>query len=199
MNKISIMKDFLSVTKLIRKLNNILNIEYYGKKLPCMCMFRLYNQFRINSNSNNETCYCIHSNRKTNKLVDVLLKSFLKKNILYINLIYYEKIIHDHKIYMMLPLIIHLHIDNNNNCHFHIKSIPLKLNNNLIKYTNLLILNFIPCDSKQCKNYNNLLEKTKIIQFEYAIFINYKTKKIQQFLQFDNVFSLQLGKFLNNN
>lgn len=212
MNKISIMfhnnnKNNISVTNLIRKLNLCLNIKAYDKKIPCtcICMFRLYNLNNIHKN-----CIVHNSNNEKNKVINLILDNFIHKNLIYIKTLYFENIIYNRKLIMMLPLIIHININKNNICHFHDKRIPIKLNNKLVLFTNLLILNFISCDYNQnndndekCKNYNYLLSINKCLKFKYGIFINCKSKLLQNYIiktlsNDNNIFILKLSKFLNN-
>lgn len=193
-----VQKKKLSVSYLIRKLKILLNIKY-NEKL-CICMFILYDGVNID-----EICPK-HKSNKNNKIVDSLLGNFISKNIIYCSILNPDQIINDIKIYMTLPLIIHMHVlPDGSECFFYNQTSPVKLNNSNIGFINFLIINFISCSCKNCTNYNYLIDKNKEITFKYALFINYnyKTKKLENYINKTTssssnlLFKLNIGKFIN--
>lgn len=113
---------------------------------------------------------------------------------------------------MLLPLVLHLHVTTtttttaatlNVQCHFFERTTPTKLNSHLVRFANLLIINFIPCKAKKCYNNNHLLTSwDKVLYFKYAIFINCNTIKLNSYIVKDdtknNQFKLKLGKLILN-
>lgn len=204
--------DRLNVTHLIRKFNILLNLKHNQKlSSSCICLFRLCNENIHNTNNkcavHDEDDGCGSNNNNSNinnndqVFFNSIINQFINKNILFLNTLYYGKIVYNKYIHMILPLIIHIHFAIDKTCHFWEKSSPVKLNNPLVNYTNLLIINFIKCEQKKCNNYNKFLSDSKTILFKYAIFINHNNINIQNYIERDytnNVFKYKIGIQLSN-
>lgn len=180
-----------TVTNLIRKFNRLLNIKHHKRlSSTCTCLFRLYD----NVNSICPEHFIIEEN----KIINLILETFIKKNIIYIHVSECNKIIYGEKIFRLLPLVIHVHHGDNGLFHLAERSSPIKLNNPRVAFANLLIINVIKCSGKKCFNYNRLLIPCKIIKFKYLIFINYKTDRPEKYIEKNDViFIFKLANFIN--
>lgn len=202
MNVNSIMKNQkhtrnLTVTYVIKTFNMLLNTTK-GERLSslCTCILRMYNPCIYN-------ILCpIHIIDNKDCMIENLLENFKEKNFLYITLIHYHKIIYNERIKFFLPLVLYLYIKENK-YYFINRNTVLKLNNPLLRYTNMLIINFITLGKirKIHISYNQLLCKDKVLKFKYAIFINSLNRNIQNYIEKDNIddcFKLKLKEFLEN-
>lgn len=206
----------ISVSSLIRNLNCLIDNNNYRHVLSyrnrkkniqrisskCICMFLLD---RNTSPSTDDIC--IEHINLGSPLVNSILEYFKQKNIIFIDLVNYQKLLTDKKIKLLLPLIINVYIFNQIHPYFLNKTIPCKLDIPSFKYTNLLIINFINHDRlyhSYFNKFNKFLSKDKVINFNYGIFINYKDDKILQSYitklsnNNNNMFSFKIGKFFHN-
>ena len=194
----------LSVSHLIRKFNILMNTRNY-QIFPnsCNCIYRMCNSENCEEGgllmSNIQIECPVHTNAK-NKFISMFTQKFVQRNILYFSTQYYEKILYNKQLHLMLPLIINLHTNRYGICHFFDRKIPSKLNNVCVNFTNLLIVNFIICEKKHCNNYNDLLIKYKTMTFKYAIFINCIKKPNNYIHKITNKFRFifKLSDFVNN-
>lgn len=165
-------------------------------------MFRLYDHVKID-----DTCP-VHAVRKNNKLINTILQNFIEKNVVYISTLNYDKIICASTIQMMLPLILHVHIDTSNGdtvtprpYHFAEKTALQKLSNPYVSYAHLLIVNFLPCGERASVA---KLPACKVLRFRYAIVINCDEnsehrRRLSHSLEKipgTDCFALRLGRFL---
>lgn len=194
----------LTVTHLVKTFNLMLNLRK-GKHLSsqCTCVLRMYNECvgGGGDDDDDDTCPIHFTDDERDIEIDMILKSFSEKSLLYVSTAHIDKIIYNRHIQMSLPMVIHL-FAYKDNFSFTNRSVALKLNNALIKYAHLLIVNFIQIDSMKrlpvkC---NELLTIEKVIKFKYAIFINSFSKQIQNYLErdhIDNCFIFKLKSFVN--
>lgn len=202
MNKKSIMKskkvnrDTLTVTQLVKVFNFMSVRDGRHVSSQCTCILNMYNDIVDFS----ENCPLHIFNTENDTTVALLLQNFKEKNFLYVSTSHYENIIYHRRIQMTLPLIINLEIKNGL-IFFLDRTTPLKLNNRLVKYTNLLILNFIETKKSYIKNFNDLLITDKVLKVKYILLVNSLDKRIRNFIEKDfanNCFILHLKKFIDS-
>lgn len=213
-------KQKISVSQLIRKLNFLINgnshqYNYSYLTNNCICVLRLC----TNESSINDTCPVHGPVIYKNKLVKILLQSFIieKKNIIYMNTKNWSNIVYDKYIYIMLPLVIHIYQhqyhhhqqqqrrrrqqNQLNSFHFHNSTIPTQLNNVHVSFTNLLILNVLTCNAKDTNkyiNYNRLLNRSKAIEFKYILLLNCDLDISQKYItKYENNFKFHIGALIN--
>lgn len=219
-------KQKISVSQLIRKLNFLVNgqrhqYNYSHLTNNCICVLRLC----TNESSINDTCPVHGPVIYKNKLVKILLQSFIieKKNIIYMNTKNWSNIVYDKYIYIMLPLVIHIYQHQQhqhphphpqqkqqqqqrqqnqlNSFHFHNSTIPTQLNNVHVSFTNLLILNVLTCNAKDTNkyiNYNRLLNRSKAIEFKYILLLNCDLDISHKYItKHENNFKFHIGALIN--
>lgn len=135
-----------------------------------------------------------------------MLLHFNEKRLLFVNYPQYANILAHRCVRMTMPLVLHVYVYKETLLLAN-QLLPARLNNKLVTYTNVLILNFI-CTKIYLRSYNRILEYDKKLKFKYGLFINTPDKaRLQQYLgcidnddsdDDDNIFVLDLCRFLNS-